>query len=115
MEQEIFKNKREATLLGTQISFALMFVTSMMMLTGTIASCFFLFAKSCSIWGAFFHLLFYVHSITSIVIGGKAINEVRNSGFAGKWDIAIGKEEFNRQAILLLFAAICYGLFILTF
>lgn len=40
--------------------------------------------------------------VLSIVIAGHGITKSRNSGYKGNWDIAVGKNHFNWQAITLI-------------
>lgn len=47
--------------------------------------------------------------VASIFVGGKGMTEVRNDGFAGKWEMRTGKRKFNLQAIFCLIALLLFG------
>ena len=47
----------------------------------------------------FFSIAAVLSFVASIVFAGLGINENRNKGFNGDWDVAHGKAKFNAQAI----------------
>lgn len=51
--------------------------------------------------------------VASIFVAGKGITEARNSGYEGRWELAIGKKKFNGQAILCLAALLVFGVTLL--
>lgn len=62
-----------------------------------------------TIWGfEFVALLSAIMLIGSVFISGKAITEVRNSGYLGVWDISVGKRKFGWQGLLLLLASLFF-------
>ena len=64
----------------------------------------------------FFAMLAFVLFVASIFIGGKGITKTRDSGFAGDWNLTVGKPYFNYQAaicllglLMLFFMIACSG------
>jgi hypothetical protein len=111
MEQEIFKNRREAALLGTKMSFALITISAVSAICFTIGACFFL-KGHISFLGNGVLFASYLCLITSVFAGSQGIVKVRNNGFNGKWDLSIPREDFTYQTIFLNFSCILYFLFL---
>src|SRR5215207_6304039 len=51
--------------------------------------------------------------VASIFIAGKGITAARNAGYSGSWDLNVGKNHFNWQAMLCLLALLSFGIALL--
>lgn len=48
--------------------------------------------------------------VVSIFIAGKGITKARDAGYSGAWDLSVGKQNFNWQAICCLLALLSFGI-----
>lgn len=103
MEQHLLNNKREAVLLGTKISFALIIIALVMGICYTIGICSINEEKTSFMANASF-LAAYIILVCSITIGGLGIDLVRRDLFINKFDLNSDSEYFNHQASSLLYS-----------
>lgn len=58
-------------------------------------------------WVISISALFFV---VSIFVAGKGITEARDAGFEGSWDISVGRNKFNWQAICLVLGLLLFAI-----
>ncbi len=113
MEQELFKNRREASLLGAKISLMLMGVSMTLAICFTLVICLFIKTPIPFMGNA---VLFstYTFLATSIYAGSQGLSKMRNNGFVGRWDLSIPKEDFTYQTLFIVTSCLLYVLFLVV-
>jgi hypothetical protein len=56
------------------------------------------------------HVASVILLVASIFIAGKGITKARDAGYSGFWDLSVGKQNFNWQAICCLLALLSFGI-----
>lgn len=112
-EQEAIEDKRQAVNMAAALSGQLITAAlGMIALQGAYVA----FAddkKQCGLWFWLLMLVAFVGFVASVFCGGKGTAALYKPGAEGRWDYALGKKSFNKQAgfclfgILLFIIAVC--------